>query len=47
MAIGDAFQKRLDKVNREFLKLQIAMVPAERRDYRLVGSQGVFFESDR
>jgi len=36
--VGDALQKRLDKINREFLQLPIAMVPAERRDYRLVGS---------
>jgi hypothetical protein len=45
--VGDALQKRLDKINREFLQLQVAMVPAERRDYRLIGSQGVFFECDR
>ena len=44
--VGDALQKRLDKINREFLQLQVAMVPAERRDYRLIGSQGVFFECD-
>jgi len=36
--VGDAFKKRLDKINREFLQFPIAMVPAERRDYRLVGS---------
>ena len=35
---GDALQKSLDKVNREFLQLPIAMVSAERRNYRLVGS---------
>jgi len=29
------------------LQLQVAMVPAERRDYRLIGAQGVFFEWDR
>lgn len=46
-AVGDAFQKRLDQINREVLKFQIAMVPAEGRDYRLIGSQGVFFECDR
>ena len=46
-AVGDAFQKLLDKINREFLQLQVAVVPAEGRDYRLVGSQGVFFECDR
>ena len=45
--VGNALQKRLDKINREFLQLQVAMVPAERRDYRLIGSQGVFFECDR
>jgi hypothetical protein len=45
--VGDAFQKRLDKINREFLQIPVAMVPAEGRDYRLVGSQGVFFECDR
>jgi hypothetical protein len=45
--VGDALQKRLDKINCEFLQLQVAMVPAERRDYRLIGSQGVFFECDR
>jgi len=36
--VGDAFQKRLDKINCEFLKLLVAMVPAEWGDYRLVGS---------
>ena len=46
-SVGDAFQKRLGKVNREFLQLQVAMVPAEWDDYRLIGSQGVFFECDR
>ncbi len=46
-AVGDALQKRLDQINREFLQLPIAMVPAEWGDYRLVGSQGVFFECDR
>jgi len=45
--VGDALQKCLTKVNREFLQFQVAMVPAERRDYRLIGSQGVFFECDR
>ena len=45
--VGNAFQKRLDKINREFLQFQVAMVPAERRDYRFIGSQGVFFECDR
>ena len=45
--VGNALQKRLDKINCEFLQLQVAMVPAERRDYRLIGSQGVFFECDR
>ena len=44
--VGDAFQKRLDKINREFLQLQVAVVLTEGRDYRLVGSQGVFFECD-
>ena len=46
-AIGDALQKCLNKVNREFLQFQVAMVPAEGRDHRLIGSQGVFFEWDR
>jgi hypothetical protein len=45
--VGDAHQESLNEVNREFLQLQVAMVPAEGRDYRLVGSQGVFFECDR
>jgi hypothetical protein len=36
-AVGDAFQKRLDQINREFLQLQVSMVPAEWGDYRLVG----------
>ena len=45
--VGDAFQKCLNDVNREFLYLQVAMDPAERRDYRLIRSQGVFFECDR
>ena len=27
--VGDALQKRLDKINREFLQLPIAMVTAE------------------
>jgi hypothetical protein len=35
--VGDAFQKRLYKINREFLQLSVAMVPAEWGDYRLVG----------
>ena len=46
-AIGDAFQKRLDQIDREFLQLPVAMVPAERREYRLIGSQCVFFECNR
>jgi hypothetical protein len=37
----------LNDVNREFLQLQVSMVPAEGRDHRLIGSQGVFFEWDR
>jgi len=37
-AIGDALQKRLDEVNRKFLQFQVAMVPAEGRDHRLIGS---------
>ena len=45
--VGDALQERLNDVNREFLQFKVAMVPAERRDYRLIGSQGVFFEWDR
>jgi hypothetical protein len=40
--VGDAFQKRPNHINREFLQLQVAMVPAEGRDYRLVGLE-VFF----
>jgi hypothetical protein len=36
--IGDAFKECLNKIYREFLQLAIAMVPAEGRDYRLVGS---------
>ena len=35
--VGDALQKRLDKINREFLQLPIAMVPAEGRDHRPIG----------
>ena len=42
--VGDALQEHLDKINREFLQLQVAMVPAEGRDHRLIGAQGVFFE---
>ena len=42
--VGDALQKRLNKIDREFLQLQVAVVPAKCRDYRLVGSLGVFFE---
>ena len=37
-AIGDALQKYLNDVNREFLQLQVSMVPAEGRDHRLIGS---------
>jgi hypothetical protein len=44
--VGDVLQKSLDKVNREFLQFQVAMVPTEWGDYRLIGSQGVFFECD-
>ncbi len=36
-AVGDALQESLNEVNREFLQLQVAMVPAEGRDYRLIG----------
>jgi hypothetical protein len=36
--VGDALQKRLDKINREFLQFQVAMVPAEGSDHRLIGS---------
>jgi hypothetical protein len=36
-AIGDALQESLYEVNREFLQFPIAMFPAERRDYRLIG----------
>ena len=46
-AVGDALQKHLDQINREFLKLQVAVVLAKWSDYRLIGSQGVFFECDR
>jgi hypothetical protein len=45
--VGDTFQKRLNQINREILQLKVAVVPAEGRDYRLIGSQGVFFECDR
>jgi hypothetical protein len=37
----------LDQIDREFLQLQVAMVPAEGRYYRLIGPQSVFFECDR
>jgi hypothetical protein len=37
-AVGDAFQKRLNQIKREFLQIPVAVVPAEGRDYRLVGS---------
>jgi hypothetical protein len=37
-AVGDALKDRPDQINREFLQLQVSMVPAEGRDYRLVGS---------
>jgi len=46
-AVGDALQEHLDKISREFLQLKVAMVSAEGRDHRLIGSQGVFFECDR
>ena len=46
-AVGDALQESLNEVNREFLQLQVAIVPAEGRDHRFIGSQGVFFEWDR
>jgi hypothetical protein len=46
-SVGDDFQKSLDKINREFLQLQVSMVPTEWGDYRLVGPYGVFFECDR
>jgi len=36
--VGDAFQESLNEVNREFLQLPVAMVSAEGRDYRLIGS---------
>jgi hypothetical protein len=45
--VGNVFQERLDKINREFLQLKVAMLPAEGHDHRLIGSQGVFFECDR
>ena len=45
--VGDALHEGLDKVNREFLQFQVAMVPAEGRDHRLIGPYGVFFEWDR
>jgi hypothetical protein len=31
--VGDAFQKRLNHINREFLQLPVAMVPTEWGDY--------------
>ena len=31
--VGDALQKRLDKINRQFLQLPVAMVPTEWRDH--------------
>ena len=37
-AVGDVFQKRLDKFNRDFLQLSVSIVPAEGRDYRLIGT---------
>jgi hypothetical protein len=37
-SVGNALQKSLDQTNREFRQFPTAMVPAERRDYRLVGS---------
>jgi hypothetical protein len=37
-AVGDALHERPDQINREFLQLPVAVVPAEGRDYRLVGS---------
>ena len=43
--VGEALQKRLDKINREFLQFPVAMVPAEGRDNRLIGSQGVFLNA--
>ena len=46
-AVGDSLQERLNNVNREFLQFLVVMVPAEGRDHRLIGSQGVFFEWDR
>ena len=45
--VGDALKKRLDQIDREFLQLPVAMVPTERRDYRFIGAQSVFFEWDR
>jgi hypothetical protein len=36
--VGDALQERLDQIDREFLQFTAAMVSAEGRDYRLVGS---------
>jgi len=36
--VGDALQERLDQIDREFLQFTATMVPAEGRDYRLVGS---------
>jgi len=46
-AVSDVLQKHLDQINREFLKLQVAVVPAKWSDYRLIGSPGVLFECDR
>jgi len=42
MATGDALQKRLNNGNLEPLHPQVAMVPAEGCDHRLIGLQGVF-----
>ncbi len=36
-AVGDALQKNLDQIDREFLQFPVAMFAAEGCDYRLVG----------
>ena len=45
-SVGDALQKSLGQINREFLQLQVAIVEAERRDYRPHRAVRCFFECD-
>jgi hypothetical protein len=40
--VGNALHKGMYKVNREFIQFQVAVVPAEECDYRLIGPYGVF-----